>query len=130
MAILSNELRIGNWFKFISTNEYSVVRDIRTDSVMKPSVNRVSLEDLEPIPLTPDILRDNLFFVYQASNYQYNEPNWIYKGEDVLPFGIDEENGIYYFNGLQNMPDVQIKYVHELQNLYQCLCGEELKITF
>lgn len=48
--------------------------------------------------------------------------------EDMLDsFSIDMEDvNVFYFNGISKMPDIQIRFVHQLQNLYFALTEEEL----
>jgi hypothetical protein len=48
-----------------------------------------------------------------------------------LFFNIRIVNGIFYYNPISEYFDsmkIEIKYVHELQNLYFALTGEEFKI--
>ena len=37
--------------------------------------------------------------------------------------------GVYDNEGDEKMTEVPVKYLHQLQNLYWCLCGEELDIV-
>ncbi|WP_107039945.1 hypothetical protein [Brumimicrobium mesophilum] len=53
---------------------------------------------------------------------------------DLIKFGFVKEECFYYKNGvaieddftLEGFGDVELKYVHQLQNLYFALTGEEL----
>jgi len=132
--IQANELRIGNWFKE-STRYFQVeeikktgVRStyIRTDNKESPS-SLFSLNDIDPIPLTPEML-EKAGFVCDWDTYRLD-----IKGSGVIDWSDDGSVGIgdigdsrdrFLFAG--NGP---CKYVHQLQNLYWCLCGEELEIN-
>lgn len=77
-------------------------------------------EDLEPIPISPEILK-SCGFIYNseemgdslAEEYLYNDFCW--------SVGLKE---IYF----KNIPLPHIEYLHQLQNLYFILVGEELEI--
>lgn len=114
--IKANELRIGNLFirelcnsrrleyddSFILTEEW--MGKLFSDNIS------IALQDLHPIPLTPEIL-------------------------EKCGFVLDEDAG-YYFLDLpgkpQNIDRLKVGkgvFVHQLQNLYFALTGEELKVT-
>ena len=111
----AKELRIGNLFRFISTNYIEYVSEIKTNGLKTAIINNVSIKDTEPIPLTEEWLVkfgfeklegwDDMFY-FQISGfqiYEYNVSGYEYDG----------------FN---------IKYLHQLQNLYFALTNEELTI--
>ena len=75
----------------------------------------VSGRDLEPIPLTPEILEKNGF----SENYRAHDLSYAQSCGDVI--GIH----IYGTNGL--MEEMYFKYVHELQHALR-LCGIEKEI--
>jgi hypothetical protein len=105
----ANELRIGNWVRWnyeesSEGNVYPVEYGYELDDI-KNNPNIV-----KPIPLTEE---------------------WLIK------FGFDEQNktelgfwnngdAIYFSFGSEY--DVKLEYVHQLQNLYFALKGEELTI--
>lgn len=76
--------------------------------------------DFNPIPLTPEILEKCGFEkVYQS---YVLDKFFLYNGPDVAGdwwFKMSEAVGF----------TVKIKYLHQLQNLYYALTGEELKIN-
>lgn len=76
------------------------------------------LEDLQPIPLTEEWL---VKFGFE----QYNNTNHYYYSNESYIVKINSEFG-YLFYSIDHKP---IKYVHQLQNLYFSLTGEELEIT-
>ena len=130
--IQPNELRIGNWVKFIYTCMqvgHGTFEDCKktndTDAPFK----------YEPIPLTSEILEkcgfklnddrdlktrhpeDNLKYSLEVSEYQYigvtNDDSWFVGGHHSNPF---------YGHYLR----YDFKYLHQLQNLYFALTNEEL----
>ena len=107
----AKELRIGNLFRFISTNFIEYVSDIKTNGLKTPVINNVSIKDTEPIPLTKEWLIK--FGFEEALNgwwspceeYSYREGNF-YLGANIFLAKID--------------------YVHQLQNIYTVLQSIEL----
>ena len=75
-------------------------------------------EDIEPIALTDERLL-KLGFSDSFTEFKINN------------FVIAKDNDLFYFqfeNYQVEIPDVKLQYVHQLQNLYFCLCGEELEL--
>lgn len=102
--IKANELRVGNWVLDFAGKPVKVVRT---------SLNKVPLE--MPIPLTPEILLACGF----AKGIDNKWRVW-----DNDSFYIYGSNGFY---APYVMPE--IKYLHQLQNIYYWLSGEELEIN-
>lgn len=124
MAILANELRIGNWVKI--SQRQTTVSHIMGDE-----------DFFEPIHLTPEILDNFGFKKYQWMDGYFIKTKFgdlmvqFYKGRIILFFtnvGFDsigmKLSGRKYVGNLNSTEN--IKYAHQLQNLYWCLCGEEL----
>ena len=111
----ARELRIGNWLK--SGNEYFTVSNLEEN---------VSYGgDIQPIELTEDILI--------KAGFENGVSESFFKirvGGSELH--INPENGVVWiYNPIGqafNNPAL-IQYVHQLQNLYWCLSGQELDIT-
>lgn len=121
--VQANELRIGNWIDFISTpGEFEKVADINSAGVKCPSVNRVSIEDIQPIPLTHEILEK---FGFKKGVYYYTMNEWALSIYKVLPH---PDNWLMKFSAPCG-EIAKISYLHQLQNLYFSLTGEELKIS-
>jgi hypothetical protein len=105
-----NELRIGNYvayagsiWKVSGILPPHPVKDFYTVELFDNGVVDAKLEDLQPIPLTAE---------------------WVKR------FGLNQSNlvgGIYTDGDLYITVDMP-KYVHQLQNLYFALTGEELTI--
>lgn len=114
------DLRIGN---LVYDREGSVIEwDSSIWYWMEECV--IDFEDFKPIKLTEDWL---LRFGFEAVNhkgingYLSGNCDFIYNIESKQMFSFNEVNGDVW-----NL--TRIIYVHQLQNLYHALTGEELKI--
>jgi len=122
-----NELRFGNWIKYLG----DVVQVFGTRGIYVITIDehnereqQIAFPAFEPIPLTPEILEKAGFVLRQ-------------KDEDGIIYGKEKYTIIYtrctpggfgyFLNGYHN--DVHLQYLHQLQNLYFALTGEELKIN-
>lgn len=120
--IKANELRIGNWVKV--ENDFERVDNILEDgaycylskeaeSVFQP------YSFINPIPLTEEWLLkmgfDEIDIEENKNNVRVFHLNGIY---------CNTLYGVYYYTHLLK----QIQYVHQLQNLYFALTGEELEV--
>jgi hypothetical protein len=119
----ANELRIGNY-----VNVPGIYKDI--SEVLEICEDRVNLSGLKlkfhafyPIPLTEEWLVRFGFFInnYESDNF----------GTTVYQF----KNFAIYCNASVNkwlvcyIDGVELESVHQLQNLYFALTGEELKLN-
>jgi hypothetical protein len=139
----ANELRIGNWvYHEPSVNETTngefIVSEINVFD--KNSINGLESSDVKPIPLTEEWL---LRFGFESDN---NEPNEIYSvdistGErydyvsTLRIIVMDDfclvdivEKGTHPRADESIVTLKSIKHVHQLQNLYFALTGEELTL--
>jgi hypothetical protein len=104
----ANELRIGNYILNENGNVVLLCKS-RFRVMIKGNIN------YQPIPLTEEWLlrfwfeRSGLYFV-KSQVYIYDE------------YGLTDTGFEYRFNYTQ----IKLMYVHELQNLYFALTGEEL----
>lgn len=123
----ANELRIGNW----------ISHELGTCTVRGTTKNGIWLNDMggpilldgfmniQPIPLTEYILLKCGFDEIKDSDYKYRVfeiKDW---GKIKLVNGILETAEYYFLDGL----NYEIKYLHQLQNLYFSLTNKELTIT-
>lgn len=111
--IEAKELRVGNYFKWSEFASMGVGVDIITKE------NHYIYEGFkEPIPLTEEWLLKLGFeyvSIYDSYIKQTGQREFILRKRDFVLCDIDIR--------------VQPKYVHQLQNLYFALTGEELTIT-
>ena len=107
-SVLANELRIGSWINYLgkymicSTNTIHAVSKIIQPSVM-----------YQPIPLTEEWLFKLGYDLISENHY------------GILGHLIWKIEGRFYCdkNGMQ------LKHVHQLQNLYFALTGSELTVA-
>lgn len=129
--IPSNELRLGNYV--ISNPNGGAGTIIKIHTISESTVHGESLNgqlqnlriDLDrwcdPIPLSPDIL-EKAGFAHQSNN-EYVKDNFVFRIQqnDLILHGFE-----YDYNGvILKRPE----YLHQLQNLYFALTGEELQIN-
>ena len=118
--IQPNELRIGDIFYF--KGELTAITYAYLYEFVKGNVHLV------PVELTPDIL--------EAAGFKYNQLTENYeifidfeglialnKYDYSIFIGADNED-----RGYTGRTSTACKYLHQLQNLYYCLTGEELQI--
>ncbi len=109
--IKANELRIGNWV--LIDDEYCQIKSIWEDSVMVEG-NGDLLNKTYPIHLTPEILEKAVFGC----------------GDLYVRFINHSFFLCYEYDGQERTHDgIPLKYVHQLQNLYFALTGNELDIN-
>lgn len=120
----AKELRIGNLIKWISTGNIEAVKDIVTFDKRQANINRVNIQDVEPIALTEEILI--------KAGFEYDEGfrAWIQKEYvNNAKMKIYNYRGEFHWNP-NNFQRVKLPYVHTLQNLFSILNeGEELEIN-
>lgn len=87
--------------------------------------DELSLSDIEPIPLTPEILKKNGFGYKEGGFGMYGIATVPHYVRDDVPFEIfcDGEPFAIWFK-----EPINIKYVHQLQHALR-LCGIEKEIT-
>lgn len=124
----AKELRIGNWVKCVMDDGYTT----QTTVTHLPNNHWADYDigthitdghfidesfDVEPIPLTEEWLER---FGFENRNRDY------FKGSFCVQYAdrIFDHNNIFFFG--YNGNSIEIKYVHQLQNLYFALTGEEL----
>lgn len=118
--INANELRIGNW---VGVNGVNLQIERFCDTFILFTNKREShYSGIEPVPLTPEILEKAGFvpvnWINGTSKFDYafmeNHHEWnFYPTETIYWHGHRINN---------------IKHIHQLQNLYFALTGEELTI--
>lgn len=118
----SNELRIGN---IIEIDQYPNNRVITTIECGN-DIDQVIKLNGKPIPLTEEWLLKFGFLKYKYGHNAYRQKSFIIE-EGLLknyPYGFrkrifkEDSLGLTY-----------LKHVHQLQNLYFALTGEELQIN-
>ena len=125
----ANELRIGNLIIGEYTHDYDRKEQLLCKVVVIDSVGETqhsiwvdsnssveTFDDFKPIPLTEDWLK------------RFGIKNDIDVWELTGVFWLQElEDGCFFLGCNSGWTGIEIKYVHQLQNLYFALTGEELK---
>jgi hypothetical protein len=114
----ATELRIGNLVKGKEINVYWTVEAIDTHSIFSYGKWR-SLDAFEPIPLTEDFL---LKFGFYRHIKLSNHNGWLLNG-----WFINSKNYDFMVLG-SSVVLAKINHVHQLQNIYHALEGEELTL--
>ena len=129
LNLKASELRIGNYIKLMFNYEDYEPLQVTLDDLVGVDKKQA---DYEPLPLTEDWLYkfgfenidkgDNDYITYTDPNHDY-----------YLQIDVRRKDGKYSildnsFDDLRDFSMVDIMYVHQLQNLYFVLTGEELKI--
>lgn len=127
----ANELRIGNYVYFKHC-DYDVSTPRKINYTLNPnlvgleriSVNRIEYNNIDPIPLTEEWL---LKFGF---NYSDDEKCFMsLKVFRTFKFISDYSNNFSTVTYRLNDTTNEIKYIHQLQNLYFALTGEELTLN-
>ena len=131
--IQANELRIGNWvlnkryksgyeMQIESIGEFGLNIELGYDGLNPVIDDDCGFNECEPIPLTEEWMVKFGFY----EKYKSSSNRWNMKWFELHDCEDDEGNltGVFMYDFR-----IQIKYVHQLQNLYFALTGEELTIN-
>lgn len=115
------ELRIGNWYQSVKWKqpvqlELSDLVELYHRCDGAELDEEIIAEMFEPIPITEEWL---IKFGFEKIKNEY------YTINDIISFIIDLK--ICYIL-IDNKLEIEIKYIHQLQNLYFALTGKELEI--
>jgi hypothetical protein len=134
----ANELRIGSLIYWNIPEKKNVIHTVIGIKNDKPTTVPISLgnsiEDYQPIPLTPEILEKAGFLKSLVDNdcpqegYYYSLRLNDGKYCDLAILSRDK-NGITEACLFPYENWFRFKYLHQLQNLIHALTGEELDIT-
>jgi hypothetical protein len=113
--IKANELRIGNWVKSNIEQQVTIetIEYLLNDKISDKSI-------IQPIPLTPEILEKCGFIYKETGSEVYEQERKIY-GHLFIWGATSNDTYCHDFHC-----GGEIKYLHQLQNLYYAITGEEL----
>ena len=129
MADLSvKDLMVGDWVKSQYGNQYCKIKRNWNDMVDTTYISSVHLDDIEPIPLTPEILLkiglefDGRSFTFSSEYIDENDSSYILNFE-LTPKGDGYE---WTING-DKYSICFIKYLHQLQHIFKLIgCDKEI----
>ena len=131
----ANELRIGNWVSYTNDNgtfnlQVEEIRPTGIITIWNGGSWFVSFDKLKGIPLTEEIL---LKAGFEIGGYNFVEVT--HPRHPRLFFVIGNNfDSIWWNYNIQGTSkecessQIEIKYLHQLQNLFFALTGEEIKI--
>jgi len=134
MVIKANELRIGNWVDDPTDGQQKRVNIYQLGKSMVTDV----LSNYTAIPLTPEILVECGFELDGFKHYNLEIPTILTCSNITITFAGDylylEEPAKRRLDKpdlicLWNKDLMKVFYLHQLQNLYFALTGEELNIN-
>jgi len=116
----ANELRIGNFVKGKEMNVYWTVEAIDSNSIFSFGKWR-SLDAFEPIQLNIEwLLKFGFKYSLRLDDFMFKDKNDIF---EIQPYKKGFLNSVVWCD---NEILQELKYVHQLQNLYFALNNEEL----
>ncbi|MDV3470858.1 hypothetical protein CMV02_02890 [Elizabethkingia anophelis] len=113
------ELRLGNYLHDRNGNLCKVI-ELRQDGIYAPAIN----EAITGLPNKPIELTEDWLLKFGFSKIRYTDKKLNYYSKGFVKCYIENSN--IFFDVIQGC--IQVKYVHQLQNLYFALTGEELTI--
>jgi hypothetical protein len=125
----ANELRIGN-LVMMGTRTIVQINQLRGSEVFtntKVALIESAINDIKPIPLTPEILEKCGFEApdYRFPNHSfYSLQNWLEVSGEVR-----QSIWLLYANDDEYRTGTEFQYLHQLQNLYFALTGTELTVN-
>ena len=133
----AKELRLGNWVKTTISRwrgQGFPILAIKGDRVSFDKLNDgqyiwVMAENLKPIPLSPEIIEKCGFEKHKNSNdywtIWYLKNGWRIQQAHNSEVSASVRSGLFYYSD----DFVEVEYLHQLQNLYFALTGEELEVN-
>ena len=121
----AQELRIGNFIAYEPTIDDWEEIYVKPGTIIQCEI---SPDSFEPIPLTEKWLI-NFGFIHAKFSSEYWS-HWVLKNGWSISLSNHTEESSGVNKGLFYWGDdyIEIKYVHQLQNLYFALTGEELVV--
>lgn len=128
--VKANELRIGNWLHLKNSDHIKVDADNIADIINNPAI-------FDPIQLSPEILeacgfvKDGEKFLIPSSDWD-KEDDYIPAQGNVSIYYDESDKSCNFQNGCgltEYRLGVPLFYVHQLQNAWFSLTGQELQVN-
>ncbi len=127
----AKDLRIGNWvIEFHKRIQINMIDGVGVCGTVDGGM--LEIKDLNPIPLTEEILL-KCGFVYNGYKYDCDDgvERRVFEHKDYFGDFIEYDGYYlpkpYYFEDAFG-ENFKLKHLHQLQNLYFALTGEELNV--
>ena len=127
----SNEVRIGNLVNYndgeYGFDDYVVIIEPHEIHTYRTIAERIKNAELNPIPITPEWL-ERLGFEKRISPKGHE--NWVMYSQHHFAFVLREITPFigFTYHSYGTDHSLQIDHVHQLQNLYHALTGQELTV--
>jgi len=116
----ANELRIGNYI--LSKGNSETITGVYQEGIKAKGGKIFGLYEIAPIPLTEEWLLNFGFY----KHYVTKEDNQIWRKDWQEGYFDLEQITSFYFG--HPCYSVCVTEIHQLQNLFYSLCGEELQL--
>ena len=128
----ANELRIGNlvyWDIPQKKNVVHIISAILPNTLHTQPISLGKHKDYNPIPLTEEWLLKFGFELKEESFQDTLLDTFMFHKDNIVDVEFsDKHKLLYWHDNYTNVYHQEIKQVHQLQNLYFALRGEELTI--
>ena len=131
----ATELMIGDWVYNTHNRKPEQVCEIRERMVMLDYNDLYDYDEIEPIPLTAEILEQNGFVTEDKPDHWTGYRFYTYKEVSTgLAFRLFHDTGKHEWSGkceisLNSLPYwIRFEYLHELQNILK-ICDIDKEIT-
>ena len=127
--IAANELRIGNWVLWNGPDhvENAKISAISNEEVAFKCGDYGLINEIQPIPLTPEILEK---CGLKNGNSELDRNVFYSTNKHLAQFSVNISGSFGIYVGVFiALRSVHLEYLHQLQNIYFALTGEELNYT-
>ena len=125
----ATELRIGNYVFYEAPINNGCV-EVHSIKILthRIDINGRPQSYYKPIPLTEEIILKCSFSMKYGTDPQEQNALKVFSLEnlEILKFELDK---FFFFSTGKGLIHTNIKYLHQLQNLYFALTGQELEIN-
>ena len=126
--IEAKELMLGDWLKYGNLDKIVKVTALYGNQVNTNAITPLFLDDLEPIPITPEILEKNGWELFRFGNSYCMQIHIQMAGDgfEMQDITIHRMKVLEVHTSTSTLY-MPIKYVHQLQHALK-LCGIEKEI--